>query len=64
MNEFDSLVSVIIPVYNAAETIEECLKSVCRQSYGNLEIIVVNDGSNDGHYLKRRNSTYEKHCSR
>lgn len=39
--------SVIIPVYNAAETIEDCLESVLEQSFTDYEIIVVNDGSHD-----------------
>ena len=41
------LISVIIPVYNEARTLERCLRSVCAQSYSNLEIICVNDGSTD-----------------
>ena len=41
------LVSVIIPVYNVEKFLPDCLKSVCAQSYENLEIICVNDGSPD-----------------
>lgn len=41
------LVSVIIPVYNCAEYIGECIDSIAGQSYDNIEIIVVNDGSKD-----------------
>lgn len=41
------LISVIIPMYNMEKFIKKCLDSVCAQSYKNLEIICVNDGSPD-----------------
>lgn len=41
------LISIIIPVYNSEEFLEECLNSIIMQTYDNLEILVVNDGSND-----------------
>jgi glycosyltransferase involved in cell wall biosynthesis len=40
-------VSVVVPVYNVEKYLDECLESVCGQSYANLEILVVNDGSAD-----------------
>lgn len=42
------LISVIIPVYNVGEGLPECLDSVCSQTYRDLEIILVDDGSTDG----------------
>lgn len=43
----DNVVSVIVPVYNKETTLENCIKSILEQTYTNLEIIIVNDGSTD-----------------
>lgn len=42
-----SLVSIIVPVYKVEQYLEECVESIRRQSYGNIEIILVDDGSPD-----------------
>ena len=41
------MVSIIIPTYNRAKTIERCIESLQRQTYSNFEIIIVDDNSND-----------------
>ena len=40
-------ISVIVPVYGTEKYIDKCLNSVLNQTYENLEILVVNDGSKD-----------------
>ena len=40
-------ISVVVPVYNVENELERCVKSICNQTYKNLEIILVNDGSTD-----------------
>lgn len=46
-NYSTSKVSVVVPVYNSAEYLPQCLESIINQSYKNIEIICVNDGSKD-----------------
>ena len=42
------MISVIVPVYNVETYLEECLDSIQNQTYTNLEVLLVNDGSTDG----------------
>lgn len=54
MNNYP-LISLIIPCYNAQQTLEKCLNSIIQQSYVNIEIIIVDDGS-----LDETSKIYEK----
>ena len=43
-----SLISVIVPVYNVKEYLNTCVESILNQTHENLEVILVDDGSTDG----------------
>ena len=41
------MISIIVPVYNVENYLEECLDSIKNQTYTDIEVILVNDGSTD-----------------
>ncbi|MCX4306693.1 MAG: glycosyltransferase family 2 protein [Acetatifactor sp.] len=41
-------ISVIVPVYNSIDCLERCVRSICAQTYKDLEILLIDDGSTDG----------------
>ncbi len=43
-------ISIIVPIYNVEKYLRQCIESICGQTYQDLEIILVNDGSTDGCY--------------
>lgn len=47
IKEIQNLVSVIVPVYNSEKQIENCIRSIRNQTWKNIEIIIINDGSTD-----------------
>ena len=52
MIEEKDLITVIIPVYNAEKFLDKCIRSVLRQTYHDLQIILIDDGSSDGSLKK------------
>lgn len=48
----NKVISVIVPVYNAEKTVDKCVKSIVNQSYANLLVILVENGSTDNSYQK------------
>lgn len=48
MSTNNKKVSVIVPVYNSINCLERCVRSICDQTYKNLEILLIDDGSTDG----------------
>ena len=43
----NTLISVVVPIYNVEHYLRKCIDSICQQTYHNLEIILVDDGSTD-----------------
>lgn len=48
MNYATGLISIIVPVFNVKDYLDRCVESIVNQSYENIEVILVDDGSNDG----------------
>ena len=42
------MISIIVPVYNVAVYLRQCIESLLNQTYKNIEVVLVNDGSTDG----------------
>ena len=41
----EPLISIIVPVFNNTKFIDECIRSLCNQTYSNLEVLLIDDGS-------------------
>ena len=60
------MTSIIIPIYNAARSLRKCVNSVLSQSYKDIEVLLINDGSTDNslaicrEYEKRLQSGYHQ----
>ena len=65
----DDLISIIVPVYNVEKYLRKCIESIINQTYENLEIILIDDGSTDGsskicdEFLKKDNRIIVEHTS-
>lgn len=46
----EKLISIIVPIYNSEKTIDKCVSSILEQSYKNIELILINDGSSDSSF--------------
>lgn len=47
MNKILPLVSIVVPIYNSESFLQECLNSIKNQTYKNIEVLLIDDGSND-----------------
>lgn len=47
MTKYNDLISIVVPIYNVDRYLEKCIDSIVKQTYTNLEIILVDDGSTD-----------------
>lgn len=53
MSSFNPLVSIVIPVYNGSDFLVEAIESALHQTYQNIEVLVINDGSNDNNETEK-----------
>ena len=60
MKENKKIVSIIVPIYNVEKYIEKCIESIIKQTYANLEIILINDGSVDNSEIKYKKYLNDK----
>ena len=60
MSGFNPLVSIIIPVYNGSNYLEESINSALGQTYNEIEVLVINDGSNDNDLTHNIAVSYQK----
>ena len=51
MSKLNPKISIILPIYNTKDYLEKCLDSILTQTYKNLEILCIDDGSTDGSEL-------------
>lgn len=61
MRNDEPLISVIVPVFNGQDYLENCIQSIESQTYGNLEVVIVNDGSTDltGTVCEKMRTSYD-----
>ena len=62
MSDQKPLVSLVVPIYNVERYVAECVKSCCKQTMRNIEIICVDDGSTDPSYEIVQKMYHQEEC--